>query len=485
MSFLLLLIGCSGFKGREKGVAAKIKPLKLSSITETKGCNSILSDNYDPSATENDGRCQPTDCSKCDFFVSISNKSFGFDGEELGVKPGDIICLDGAVEYVRPVLFKNIKGTAEKPVIITNCNGKAKISLPGRSYAMGTGYSEHFRITGTGDPNHQYGISISGVNGRGLDLNNLSTNFEIDHLEIFDVGFAGIMAKTDPNCNDETIRGNYTMTDVSFHHNYVHDVGGEGFYIGNSFYNKGSKKSCGRRLPHDIVNIKVYSNIFRNTGWEGIQIGSASKGAEIYNNDIENYGQANRKNQRNGIQLGEGTGGLCYNNRIVNGNGNGMNVLGYGDNVIFNNLIINPKRNGVFCDTRFTPGAGFTFLNNTIVNPGFDGFKIFAFNKNNKVYNNIIVNPGYLEGNETDKPSVNSDYSFISHGDNTTTSNNYCTREIDEILFFNPANNFDIKSQSPVIDQGKDISGYEINIDFAGRSRLAGEAYDIGAYEFQ
>lgn len=477
----IFLSSCN--KGEEVN-EEEISKVEIVDIIDKKGCTSPLSDNYDPKATENDGNCLPTDCSKCDFFVSISNESFGFDGDELGVKPGDIICLDGSVTYDRPVLFKNIKGTAESPVIITNCNGRAKIDLPGRSYAVGTNNSKYFRITGTGDPKFKYGISITGVKGRGLDLNSLSSNFEIDHLEIFDIGFAGIMAKTDPTCNDETIRGNFTMENVSFHHNYVHDVGGEGFYIGNSFYENGRNLDCGNRLPHDIVNIKVYSNIFRNTGWEGLQVGCAIKGAEIFNNDIENFGQANKANQRNGIQLGEGTGGLCYNNRVVNGNGNGLNVLGYGDNVIFNNIIVNPKRNGVFCDTRFSPGNGFVFLNNTIINPGFDGLKIFAFNKNNKAFNNIIVNPGNYEKYENDKTSNIGKDAYITHGDKTELSNNYFTRDISEVHFISRSN-FDISAESPVIDNGLDISDYNIVFDYLDRNRPSGAAYDIGAYEYQ
>jgi hypothetical protein len=475
VSFALVLSGCS---------KDEVTQPEITDFFEVNGCTSPLSDNYDPNATKNNGSCQPTDCSKCDFFASISNEGFGFDGEELGVKPGDIICLDGAITYERPILFTNIRGTADNPVLITNCNGQALVNLPGRSYAIGTNYSEHFRITGTGDPDFEYGIRLTGTNGRGLDLNNLSTNFEVDHLEISDIGFAGIMAKTDPSCDDETIRGNFTMRDVSFHHNFVHDVGGEGFYIGNSFYENGRDLSCGNRLPHDIINVKVYSNIFKNTGWEGLQVGCAIQGAEIYNNDIENFGQADRENQRNGLQLGEGTGGLCYNNRIVNGNGNGMNVLGYGDNLIFNNIIVNAKRNGIFCDTRFSPGDGFMFINNTVINPGLDGLKIFAFDLNNKAYNNTIVNPGNYDVYENDNSDSKPEDAYISYGDKTELSNNYFTRDITELHFLGDSN-LDLKADSPLIDQGLDVSSYNITFDFEGRLRPAGDAYDIGAFEFQ
>lgn len=471
--------GCSLFEKEELELSADNK-------NTIKGCTSLLSDNYDPEATENDGSCQPTDCSKCDFFVSISNDNFGFDGDELGVKPGDIICLDGSITYTRPVQFKNIRGTATNPVLITNCNGKAIIDLPGKSYAIGFNNSSNFRITGTGDPNELYGISLTGVNGRGLDLNYLSTDFEVDHLEIFDIGFAGIMAKTDPSCDDATIRGNFTMRNVSLHDNYVHDVGGEGFYIGNSFYENGMNLECGKRLPHDIVDIKVYNNIFRNTGWEALQVGCAIKGAEIYNNDILNFGQADVANQRNGIQLGEGTGGLCYNNKIVNGNGNGLNVLGYGDNLIFNNLIVNSKRNGVFCDERFTPGDGFKFLNNTIINSGFDGILIYASNlSENLIINNLIINPGNYEEYENDKTSKTGDDSFINHNSNTTVKNNYFSRDINELEFVEfSKNNFDVKEQSPVIDSGYDVLSYGINFDILGRNRPSGSGFDIGAYEY-
>lgn len=480
---ILLLIFNLAIQGCSK--EEQENQLAIPSFFETQGCISPLSDNYNPNATENDGSCQPTDCSKCDFFVTISNKSFGFDGEELGVKPGDIICLDGAIKYDRPVSFTNIRGTEDNPVLITNCNGKAVIDLPGRSYAMGANNSKYFRISGAGDPDVKYGISLSGVSAKGLDINNLSSNFEIDNIEVYDIGFAGIMAKTDPTCDDATIRGNYTMEDVSFHHNYVHDVGGEGFYIGNSFYENGRELSCGTRLPHDIVNVKVYSNIIRNSGWESIQVGCAIQGAEIFNNDIENFGVDDRAVQNNGIQIGEGTGGLCYNNRVVNGSGTGIIVLGYGDNVLFNNIIIGAKKNGIYCDTRFSPGKGFKFINNTIINPGLDGINVNAQGLENKIFNNLIVNPGNYNAYQADNTSKDGDDAFVNFGGETEASNNLFELDITKVGFVDPKVNFDLRPQSPAINNGMDVSMYNVIFDMAGRKRPAGEAYDIGAYEFQ
>ncbi|GAA5034726.1 hypothetical protein GCM10011506_29210 [Marivirga lumbricoides] len=451
---------------------------QISYESEIYGCTSPLSDNYNSEATVNDGSCAPTDCSKCDFFVSITNKKFGFDGEEFGVKPGDIICLDGSLTYKRPVLFKNIIGTPENPVLITNCNGTAVIDLPNLTYNIGTKNCKYFRISGSGDPTVKYGIKLSGVRSKGLDLNYLSSNFEVDHLEIFDIGFTGIMAKTDPNCDDETIRGNFTMRDVSIHDNYIHDVGGEGLYIGNSFYANGAKKECGQRLPHDIVNIKIYKNDVRNTGWDGIQLGSAVQGAKIYSNTIENFGVENRANQRSGIQIGEGTGGLCFNNIIKNGSGNGMTVLGYGDNIIFNNLIVNPKLIGVFVDERYSPGEGFKLFNNTIVNSGLEGIKVYAWNLKNEVKNNLVINPANIDAEGSN--------AYIDYGSNTETEANFFAMKIEELNLFNiNKDDYSLTRDSPVIDEGVDLSSYGIDMDILGRKRPSGADFDIGAYEFQ
>ncbi|PTB88624.1 hypothetical protein C9994_17680, partial [Marivirga lumbricoides] len=177
-----------------------------------------------------------------------------------------------------------------------------------------------------------------------------------------------------------------------------------------------------------------------------MQVGCAIQGAEIYNNDIRNYGVDDKAVQNNGIQIGEGTGGLCYNNRIINGTGTGIIVLGYGDNILFNNVIVGAGKNGIYCDKRFTPGTGFKFINNTIINPRLDGINVNAQGLQNKVFNNLIVNPGNYDKYEADNTFKNGDYAFVNFGSSTESSNNYFEKDINKVGFIDPKSNFDLLS---------------------------------------
>jgi hypothetical protein len=422
------------------------------------------------------------DCSSCRYVVPPLTHRI--DGQILGIKPGDKICLNAATNYTTPILFVNMTGTPAKPIIITNCGGTVNIKATGKSFVMKTEKSKYFRITGSGSGSG-YGIRLSEAS-LGLTLDYLSTNFQVDHLEVYNVGFAGIMAKTDPTCDDATIRGNFTMRDVTFNDNYVHDSGGEGFYIGNSFYMNGMSRSCGVRFPHNIEGVKIHNNIIKNAGWEAIQLGSAPKNAKVYNNRIENFGTKNVANQRNGIQLGEGTGGECYNNFINTGNGNGLNVLGYGDNVVHDNIIVNPGLNGIFCDERVSPGPGFKFINNTIINPGQDGIRIYAdLVPMNVIINNIIINPGSYGSYKHPRTGADAYVYKLNKNVKLQMSNNTFTRNINQLKFVNSTDhNYRLKQDSPARDKGKNIATYNIAKDFYNNQRLRGNTYDIGAHEF-
>ena len=428
--------------------------------------------NYDDT-----GAMEGSDCSACTYVVS-ENETI-IDGQILGLTPGSVIGLDARIKYGN-LIFRNLTGSFENPIIIRNCGGIAQVDGTGKTVALKTENCKYFRITG-GDIKNSYGIVVTGGT-IGISIAHLSTQFEVDHVEVQNVGFAGVMAKTDPGCDEATWRGNFLMKGVAIHNNYIHDTGGEGIYAGNSFF-LGAKTSCGERLPHEIHYIRIYSNIIKNTGWEGIQLGCATRGASIHANVIENYGLANVQAQNNGIQIGTGTGGVCYNNLIRNGNGNGMIVLGLGDNIIYNNIIDKAGNYGIFCDERYSPGPGFKFLNNTILNPKSDGIRIYADDvPMNVIVNNIIANPGsYYLYSYPRKP----DDAFIYRSDNVKIEehHNYFTTDVATIAPDSKLSEYRLASTSPVVDQGADITLYEIKTDFYYKPRLRGAGFDVGAVE--
>jgi hypothetical protein len=421
-----------------------------------------------------------TDCSACTYVVPA--KTGLVDGKVLGLKPGSVIGLDANIAYAS-IYFKNIVGTYENPIIIKNCNGTARLDGTGNPYTIKTEYSEFFRITG-GNVNKSYGIIVnSGV--MGLALGKLSTDFQVDHIEIQNSGFAGIMAKTDPTCDDATIRGNFLMKGVALNDNYIHDTGGEGIYAGHSWFT-GIETGCGVRLPHEIHYIRIHGNIVKNTGWDGIQLGCATKGATIYGNTVENYGTLNKGTQNGGIQLSAGTGGVCYNNFIKKGTGNGINVFGLGDNIVHNNVIDSAGYYGIFCDERSSTGPGFKFINNTIVNPRYDGIRIYAdLLPMNVIINNIIVNPGSYPNYTYPRKPEDAFVYKLSKYVKVEMLNNYFVYETDQSALNNIIDsNYRAYGNPLVIDQGTDISPYaNFRRDFYYKERFKGSTIDIGAVE--
>lgn len=270
--------------------------------------------------------------------------------------PGDTVCIQTGTT---PLRFINVIGTKNKPILITSCGTRATLTIPIKlSYGIKFEGCKFFRLSK---------VTVIGGN-ISVSFDKLTTEFEADNNDIGFSGFAGMMGKTDPTY-PEAMRGKFIMRGISIHNNYVHDTGGEGLYIGNSFYSDGK--------AHIIEDISIYSNRVERTGWEAIQVGSAVKGVAIFNNVITDYGLANKDGQNNGIQIGEGTGGVCCGNTVSRGNGNGIIILGLGS-IVANNEIYFAGANGIFCDDRPSTLAGFTIVNNVIINPKQDGIRLYA-----------------------------------------------------------------------------------------------------------
>lgn len=416
----------------------------------------------------------------CNCTYTVPAKTYLVDGLALGLKPGAVVCLQAGVSYANMV-FRNLRGTASQPITIKNCGGKATINATGKPFGIKTELSSYFRITGTA----AYGIRIIGGH-QSLHFDKLTSDVEADHIEISGSGFAGIMAKTDPSCDNATIRGNFVMRNVLLHDNYIHETGGEGIYAGHTFYEKGVNLSCGTRLPHLMETVKIYNNVIKNAGWEAIQVGSTPTGAEVFGNRIENYGTKNVQYQNNGIQFGEGAPGKFYNNLIKSGKGIGLMIMGNAENFVHDNIFVNTGSHAIFCDERTAVGAGFTFINNTIVNPGGDGIRIYAETvPMNVVYNNIIVNPKSYPSYSYPRTGQDAYVYLLNKSVKIKQLNNYFTRDINAVKFSNAgAFNYTLTSGSPARNKGTNINAYNIATDYALRPRVRETSVDIGAHEY-
>jgi len=411
------------------------------------------------------------------------------------VQPGDTICIPaGNYPYIQ---FFNYVGSKEKPLVFINCGGQVKVG-DGGNYGLIFNQSKFFKVTGSGSAD-KYGFYIDGVSkplSSGLAMGKGCTNYEAERIEIARAS-AGVLAKINPDCDPINQYPNFEIRDLSFHDLYVHDIVGEGLYIGNTLPN-GADITCAdgsviRALPPRIYNVKIYNVITRNTGWDGIQVASAPQGVEIYNNEVYNFGMENKGSQQAGIIMGGESQGVIYNNKIIKGTGNAIEVFGTGLTKVYNNIMSDAGWDGttggqdaIFIDDRptknnYTPLQVHLF-NNTIVNSKRNGIMILTtygtVGTNNLVYNNLIVGVGSTA--EGDRAYVN-----IMKGVDFKTSNNLYLSSLTAAGFKDLAQkDFHLAAGSPAIDKGMDLKAQGVTFDFDGDGRPFGSAFDIGADEY-
>ena len=440
---------------------------------------------------------QAQDCG-CDVVIDAAttvadgNTIQRVDGS-TGVQAGDKVCLMASAAPKPTLRLNNFVGTAAAPLLITNCGGKVTIGPASLTEPIATTHkglvfarSQHFVLSGKGDPAHPYGIYVRGTTSgaSGVVLAEWTERFQVEGVEVSHTGFAGIMSKTEPRCDLTANRGVWTQHETYFEGNYVHDVGGEGFYVGHTFYD-GYNRDCNNDgvndtvlYPHVIEGVGITGNRVERAGWDGIQLSSATVNARVSGNVVDDFGQEAVFGQQQGIQIGSGTTGWVDGNVIRDGTGNGIEMHGDGDNYVVNNLIVRPNGYGVYIGNwGANPGKGFFFFNNTIIRPGSNGIRMLnPDGTGNAAYNNLIVVPASV--------------ACISVGTGIawTASNNLCADDATEeaaIRFVNAAaDDYHLQSGSTAENAGLDLSGDGVVKDLDGVTRPQGTGFDIGAYEF-
>ncbi|MCX6248512.1 MAG: right-handed parallel beta-helix repeat-containing protein [Bacteroidetes bacterium] len=391
----------------------------------------------------------------------------------------------GSKQYIQ---LKNFHGTPRLPIVFVNLNGMVTINTT-FYYGIKIANCRYIRFAGIGDTRFFYGFMIQRVTGgAGLSIGELSSDVEIDHISIANCPIAGIYAKTDPDCSYTSTRGKFTQYNTILHDNFISNVGDEGMYIGSSFYSGETLRCNGKDTlvyPHVLEGVKIYNNIVKYTGWDGIQVGSATKNCSIFNNLVMYDSQAGQDWQMSGILIGGGSGCDCYNNYIYKGKGDGIENLGIGNYKIYNNVIVDAGRAycpndpskmkyGIYTnDVSTVSGNSFSILFNDIINPKTNGIRFASIkSKNNLIASNAIISPG----------AGSNGYIVISSPScEVLIKNNYQAMSSSGAGFADTT--YALLKTSPLIDAGySDNKG--ITYDYFCHPRPFGNTFDIGINEF-
>ena len=357
-----------------------------------------------------------------------------------------------------PITFKNLKGEEGNRIVIMNYGGKVRMDADGNWAGVQLQNCEHVRLTGTGDPSIEYGFEIFNVTNCGVttSVGEGSRYLEIDHVEVHDSDRGGIRSGKAEGQTRETWRG------VGFyiHHNYVHDVVNEGFYIGSSHWGEGEDP--------EIEGVEVAYNRVERCGHDGIQVGSAVEDVKVHHNYLRDVGldpNLGGGNTGTGLVINQGTTGDWYNNVVINAGTRGIMVQGIGGYEIFNNVIVNAG-SGETGDVaiRWFGGHG-RFFNNTIVNSRGDGIKVSS-GRTGAIYDNIVVG--------------SSGQDIIA---NDANAYNNIVGEVGAVGFVEPGNDdFHLLARSPAVDAGSGAGFAPFDCDDVPRPQ--GSKSDIGAFEF-
>ena len=418
--------------------------------------------------------------------------------------PGAQICLVPS-PLAKAILIKDVFGDADSPVTVSNCDGQVVMDASGYNTSIDIVASRYVHLTGSGSADDYYGIVTRDSNDRGLNAHEGSSDIEVSYIEITDTGNAALTIRSYPfsggSCRPEFGRDNFTQYNTKVHHVKIRDAGAEGMYIGTSHYAKRSDDAC----PHEasLIGVEVHNNLINGTHGDGIQIGAAISGVEVYDNVVLDYGRGNLGSHSGGIQINSGTNGNFFNNilRAADGSTNSNSVQyvgGEGPVSIYNNLFMNTPR-ALMTLNRMPNSSSMTFVNNTVIGGSGGIFHFFCDSLDGEqdylIKNNLFAdydhiaqliyadNYSYFNGQLGGNCPINGAV-FRGHGiqDQLEIAGNLYAKNPSNAGFQNPQNeNYRLRADSPAVDSGEDFS-HLFSDDLRHKTRDSN--FDIGAYEY-
>ena len=402
-------------------------------------------------------------------------------GTEIGVMPGDTVCVrGGAREFLR---LYDFVGSPDQWIEVRNCEGVVEIDNDDRGYGLTMDGSRYVRITGTGDDAHTYGFRIRAsrdgpdYSASGVVVAGLSSDYELDHMEVYEAGFAGFNLKTEPTCDGSANLGNFVQYDTRVHHNWIHDTVGEGIYFGSTGYGGRDYQCDGQTVtlyPHEHHGADIHHNLIERTGWDGMQVGVTPVDCYVWANTIRDVGLEGVEFQQQGMQIGGASACEIWANRLERGPTNGIFILTAADTNVHDNLVVDFASSGIYANTNQLPeldGVAYRFVHNTVLRSGRFGIAVFGPNLGPSIgWNNIV-----LESAEADLAAAG-DVDFDAQANLTDMS-------IGDLGFVDPdIGDFHLEPDSPAIEAGVAASDYSSH-DLDGVERDV-DAPDVGAFEY-
>lgn len=423
----------------------------------------------------------------CDEFMPLVSNGRRYEIKGLNAA-GKTFCMQPS-NTAKGILVENVMGADGAPVKIVNCGGKVTLNTIDWQRGINVLNSRYVHITGTGSAEDFYGIHIINTGGAGVDATNGTSDFEIDHVQIDAAGGSGILVRTypfSPDCHMEWTRPNFTQYNTSIHDNFVNGSRWEGLYVGTSHYDQAdgpSGTSCGAQSAPQasLVGVKIFNNRIENTGNDGIQLGGAISGVEVYNNTVKNYALHNSNQHAGGLQLNPGTGGKFYNNYIQAhpdaDTAQGLMYIG-GETplYVYNNIFVGGSK-AIMTLNRMSNSTHFVYTNNTYYGDGLGNTFYFFCNllpeiQRYTIKNNIFTNYNatgsnvtggwnYFNGSQGGQCPMNG-VVISGYADNESDlhmSNNYFSKSPAELLFVNElGGDYTLRAGSPAVGMGANLN---------------------------
>lgn len=279
------------------------------------------------------------------------------------VDAGETIALDfsaGNLQTIRPE--GDAVGLRGKEIMFTNFSDIGTIEDNTTNPVLHRFTDAHIRWIGQPAGNTPYNNDCFGIKVRSTQFtlarvtSGVNDGIEFAYVELVAGGSIGFHIKSDLTTTQGDRRAasntpsqNYNMRWIQIHDCYIHDVEGEGIYLGGGFY-AGKETTLPDRFYHDIEYGRAEWNIVTNTGWDGIQMKNIVREGRMMYNYVQNTGiLAGASNaQRYGIFFGDGFAGEVAYNWVQSAGRTGIRCYDSGYTKVHNNIVYAAGNDGAY-----------------------------------------------------------------------------------------------------------------------------------------